>query len=365
MEPDHNNGNRMKWPWQKTEPIERREVDYTDALVAAIQSQNSGTATNATANATGAVEAAAGIIGRCFAAADIEGPASITEALTPHFLNTVGRSLIRHGEFVAYLDVDEAGDLIIFPAADWDISGDYMDWMYRLNLAGPSRTQTRSHVGAESVLHIQYAANPSQPWKGIGPLQAARIAGRLSAETANALADEVSGPRGFLLGVPSKDGKDSTLENLRADIRGLKGNLATVESRQTWAEDSGTRTRREWMPDRIGAHPPDSLIQQLDAATREVLAACGIPPGLIAGGDGTSLREEYRRLLHGTVAPLGRIIQAELRRKIHEGIGIGFDSLFAADIAGRARAFQSLVGAGMALDEAAGLSGLLVDDSAG
>ena len=349
----------MKWPWQKTEPIERRDADYTSALIEQITNNSIGT--KATANATGAVEIAAGIVGRCFAAADVTGPEPVTQALDPHCLNVIARSLIKRGEFVAYLDVDEAGDLIIFPASDWDISGDHIQWMYRLNLPGPSRTQTRSHVAAESVLHIQYAASPSQPWKGIGPLQAARLAGRLSAETALALTEEVAGPRGFLLGVPAKDGGDASLAALRADIKGLRGNLATVESRETWAADAGTQTRREWQPDRIGARPPDPLVKLMDTATTEVLAACGVPPELVAGGTGTSAREAYRRLMHSTIAPLGGIVESELRRKIHEGIGIGFDSLFAADLSGRARAFQSMVGGGMDVTKAAALAGLLIE----
>ena len=94
----------------------------------------------------------------------------------------------------------------------------------------------------------------------------------------------------------------------------------------------------------------------------EVLAACGVPPELVSGGDGTSLRESYRRLLHSTIAPLGRIVQAELRAKAHPGISLSFDSLFAADLSGRARAFQSMVGGGMDVARAAGLAGLMVSE---
>ena len=132
--------------------------------------------------------------------------------------------------------------------------------------------------------------------------------------------------------------------------------MELVESRQIWANDAGTMTRREWAPDRIGAHPPESLVQQLNAATMEVLAACGVAADLVSGGDGTSLRESYRRLLHSTIAPLGRILEAELRAKAHPGVGIGFDSLFAADLSGRVRAFQSMVGGGMDPAKAAALA---------
>ena len=40
-------------------------------------------------------------------------------------------------------------------------------------------------------------------------------------------------------------------------------------------------------------------------------------------------------------------------------VTLSFDRLFAGDLSGRARAFQSLVGGRMAVDKAAGLSGML------
>ena len=350
----------MKWPWWQR--LERRDSSYTDALIESILANVSGSRATARADATAGVEAAAGIVGRAFAGADVSGPGPVLDALTPHCLNVIGRTLIRKGEFVAYLDVID-GMLAIYPASDWDVWGDHMDWTYRVNLSGPNRTQTRNNVRAESVLHVMYAADPETPWRGVGPIQAARIAGRLSAETAQALADESSGPRGHLLGVPSKDGADDTLSSLRGDIRGLRGGLALIESRQTMAEDMGSRTaRREWSPDRIGAQPPEAQVRLLEKSTMEVLAACGVPPELVTGGDGTSLRESYRRLLHSTIAPLGRIVEAELRSKVDQNIGIGFDSLFASDLSGRARAFQSMVNGGLSVERAASLAGLMDQD---
>ena len=155
------------------------------------------------------------------------------------------------------------------------------------------------------------------------------------------------------MGVPAKDGQDSGLEGFRGDIRGLKGNIGLIEDKRTWREDTGTRGGRDgWKPDRIGAAPPEAQITLLEKATMEVLAACGVPPELVSGGDGTSLREAYRRFLHSTVAPLGRIVEHELREKTHEGVGLSFDSLFAADTQGRARAWRSLVGNDAAMDPA-------------
>ena len=110
---------------------------------------------------------------------------------------------------------------------------------------------------------------------------------------------------------------------------------------------------------------PDALVKLHELATREVLAACGIPPVLFASNpNGTAGREAWRQLLFATVAPLGKLIVAELSAKLETDIGLSWDELRASDIAGRARAFQSMVGAGMDPAKAAGLAGLMIDDDA-
>ena len=110
----------------------------------------------------------------------------------------------------------------------------------------------------------------------------------------------------------------------------------------------------------MGANPPDSLVSLVDKASAEVHAACGIPPGLFSVQlDGTAQREGYRRLLHATVVPMARFVQAELTSKLDVDVSLGFGGLFAADLSGRARAFQSLVLAGMDPGKAANLAGLM------
>ena len=90
-----------------------------------------------------------------------------------------------------------------------------------------------------------------------------------------------------------------------------------------------------------------------------VLAACGVPPPLVAPGDGTAAREAWRRFLHGTIHPLGEIVAEEASRKLGIDVGLSFDRLFASDLSGRARAFQSMVNGGMDAGKAAALAGLM------
>ena len=346
------------WPFKQQH--ETRDSSFTDSLVAQIVSQASG-GTLARPAATGALEASASIVARCFAAADVSGPDSFREALGPGTLSMIGRSLIRQGEIVFAMEV-RGGRLMLLPAASWDIHGDVdpASWTYRLTLGGPSRITTLEPVPSAGMVHIRLQADPEQPWRGVAPLASAAIAGRLSAETMQALADEASGPRGSLLPTPI-DGADPTIAALKGDIRALRGKIALVESTSSgWASDgTQTRPKGDWETRRLGANPGAALIQQADLASREVYSACGIPLGVVLDTEGTAQRESFRRLLHSTIMPLGRIVSEELSAKFETDVGLSFDSLFAADLSGRARAFQSLVGGGMDVAKAASLAGLL------
>ena len=321
----------MRWPWSKRET---RESSYTDSIIAQIVSQASG-GTLAKPAATGALEASASIVARCFAAADVAGPDEFTAALGPSTLSMIGRSLIRQGEVLFAIEILK-GRVVLVPAASWDVTGEHdpASWTYRLTLGGPSRLTTLSPVPSEAMVHVRLQADPEQPWRGVSPLASAAIAGRLSAETMQALADESAGPRGFLLPSPV-DGNDPTVATLKADIRALRGKVALVESTSSgWAADgSQQRPKGDWEARRLGASPGSPLIQQAELASREVFAACGVPYSLVGESEGTGQREGFRRLMHATITPLARIVAEELSAKFETDIGLSFDGLFAADLA--------------------------------
>ena len=201
---------------------------------------------------------------------------------------------------------------------------------------------TREHVPSTSVLHVRYAVDPERPWRGLSPLAVASLAGRLSAETVAALADESSGPRGSFLPLPKTDGEDDTVAQLKADIRKLGGALAIVESMaDKWGTGEGA-SRSDWDQKRLGADPPDALVDLARHASDEVYAACGVSSSLFSSADGTAQREAWRRLLFSTIAPLGRIVENELRVKLDTpDLRLTWNELRASDLAGRARAFQS------------------------
>ena len=345
---------------------EKRAVSsYTDALVAAITA-NAGGQTTAFPAATSSLEACAGLVGRAFASAEVIGPDYAMDALSPDVMALIGRSLIRRGEILFDIDV-KRGTLILTPAASHDVNGhpDKRSWTYRLNLAGPELQITRDKVSADRVIHIMYSSSPEHPWRGEGPLQIAQLAGRLSAETSAALADEASGPRGSFLPMPHTDGKDSTLDALKGDIKKARGGMLTVESMAT-AWQAGTPPPADWMQKRFGPSPDEGLVKLMDRASREVYAACGLNPGLFTTEGETATREAWRQALFGVIAPLGKLVQAELRNKLDAPeLALGWSELRASDLQARARSFKSMVDGGMLLEKAAALSGLLLDEEDG
>lgn len=362
------------WQQQKTdiptevarlvsEELETRESSLTDTVVQAIQRQAQGRVANpASPYATAALETCAGLIGRAFAAAEVDGPEVITSALTPEFMTMVGRSLIRKGELVCQIDTS-SGRLRLIPAASHNVAGgpDPDGWEYQLSLPGPSETIT-IHLPAESVLHLRYAADPENPWRGIGPLQVATLAGVLSAEAVKALSDESSGPRGSWLPLPDTDGDDASVAELKAFIPNANGRMAIVQSTAEGFGTGGVSPQGDYKQQRFGPSPPAAMIELMQSVKVEVYSACGIPPGLFTVGAAASIREAWRLCLFGTIGPLGRIVLTELRDKLDTSLTVGWVDLRASDLQGRARAFQSLVGGGMSLEQATAASGVLADD---
>ena len=58
---------------------------------------------------------------------------------------------------------------------------------------------------------------------------------------------------------------------------------------------------------------------------------------------------------------MARLVAAELSEKLEYAVSLDLSGLHASDVEGRARAFQSLVGSGMPIGEAASVTGLIED----
>ena len=80
-------------------------------------------------------------------------------------------------------------------------------------------------------------------------------------------------------------------------------------------------------------------------ATREARAISAgggaAPPSVCV----TAQRESWRRFLHGTVAPVARLVAHELGEKLDApGLRLEFEELRASDVQSRARSWRTLVG---------------------
>ena len=115
---------------------------------------------------------------------------------------------------------------------------------------------------------------------------------------------------------------------------------------------------------RLGANPPQGAIELRAAAERSILAAAGVPVTMLAESDGTAKREDFRRFLHSTMMPLGKLVAPQLDRAMGtSGIAFDWTDLGAGDISGRARSLQSMINAGVDLDRTMALSGLMVSEN--
>ena len=187
----------MKWwpTWGK--PETRADSSFTDALVSALVS-GAGGAASGIPTGTAALESCAGFVGRAFASAEL--PAGVE--IAPATLALIGRDLIRRGESLHLIEV-AGGEVTLRPCGSWDVRGGprEADYWYRCDLFGPSGNLTH-FVPSAAVVHVRYAVDAARPWYGLGPIQVAALAGRLTAETTLALADEAGRPRGSFLVLP-------------------------------------------------------------------------------------------------------------------------------------------------------------------
>ena len=270
----------MRWPWGGKTEKRQAGGAYTDAIVSLLQARAGGVSVGEP-NAIAALEIAAGMWSRGFASAEVS-PA--IPAVTPSFLASVGRSLVRTGQSLWAIDVSH-GEIVLTPAASWDVAGsaDPESWVFRLDLAGPSGGETRLYPSA-AVLNFRYAPEPERPWSSPSPLGYARATARLAANLELRLGEEASASVGSLLPVPSDGGDgdvDDPLASLKADLKNLQGATALVETTSAgFGEGRAAAPQADWQVKRLGANPPQTLNELRGAAGGDVLAACGVPHGI-------------------------------------------------------------------------------------
>lgn len=358
----------MRWPWQKREPEERSTAQgYTASLTAAFEGA-AVAGTEIAPLATAALEAAAGLYSRCLAAAVVRADPIIERALTPPVLALIARNLIRRGEDFHLIRVRN-GRLELRPQGFTYAHGNSADplaWTYQTTEYGPTESLHR-WVPAASMLHSRFSVSSARPWLGVPPWSWASSTGAAIAALERMVANEAKAPHGHLLGVPeapalSDDDETGPLDGFRNDLAAAKGRTLVMERASDWKQSDPSGTARGGI-EHVTYGLDRNLMDPLRTGVgRDVLAACGVPPTLfVANSDGTAQREAFRRFMHGSLRPLARLMESELRLKLDApALELDLSELHAADVAGRARAFGQLVQAGVHPQDAAANTGVVL-----
>ncbi|MGQ0565541.1 MAG: hypothetical protein ACT4OK_10780 [Gemmobacter sp.] len=270
--------------------------------------------------------------------------------LRPDVLASIGLGLCLRGEVAFHIRV-EGGDIRLVQAAYWDELG---NGRYHLHIAHPASTETLRCLEGE-VLRLTINSPAEQPWRGRSPFAFCGTSPRLMVEIEGAVSGAMDWVGRGVLPFPDTVPE----EQQSAAIRGLKGGgmLAAIRSKADFATSTGNNRasefrRVELTPD-LESADLNPTVEQLH---NRLLSAAGIPPALLTpSGNAGAMREAYRLFCLQTVEPLARTLLPELAKIGVTSLSTG--SMMSADVAGRARAVGTLVGAGMTLDKALALVG--------
>ena len=331
------------------------EPEWLDAWVAS----QTGHLKAARPDELAAVDASAGLVSRAFALADVS-PA--IDGLDARHLALIGRELVRRGESLFVIDVSPVEGLTLSAASTWNLTGSYDEstWRYRADLQGPSRVTTVNRRYSE-VVHSRVNVDSRRPWMGQAPYKTAALSADLAARIDPALSKETRLPPSRIVPYPNPPGGVDQSNQKRFSQKLAGGGLVVVPTDSGFAS-IGPSSSNVLKPSVLGPEPSAAVVDLRKQVSSEIFAACGCPPELFSSAEGSAAREALRRFLHTTILPFAAQVEVELAQKLDRQVRLTFDRLMASDLSGRARAFQSMVKAGMTIDEAARLAGLLVDE---
>lgn len=336
------------WPFTKrADPPREQRAAFPSVTAEHLAGRRAGVLSDGAVPLSATVAAIAQTWSRAFAMLD---PDPDPSPLRPDVLAAVGLDLCLRGESCWHVRVD-GSDLRLVRVAYWD---HVAPGRFHLHIAHPHETETiRALAGEVVLLTINSPANA--PWQGRSPFAMMGGSPRLMAEVESAVSGAMDWVGRGLLPFPDTVPE----EQQSAALRGLKGggNLAAIRSKADFATSTGNNRANEFRrveltPDLEQAELPATV----EALHVRLLAAAGIPPALLTpSGNAGAMREAYRLFCLQTVEPLARTLLPELAKVGVSSLTTG--SMMSADVAGRARAVGTLVGAGMSLEKALALVG--------
>ena len=344
------------WEHRNAEPSGSYTTDVLNFLSASASGQ-------ALRGVPAAIEVCAGVWQRGMATAEVSPMNGRTAALTPMLLGHVGRYLLLRGEVLFEVGVGQRG-ITLTPAQSWTVAGgiDPATWTYDATFQGPSTSVVRT-LPAGRVLHLQYARSHHAPWLGVGPLSSAGLTQELVAKIETALAQEAGTPRGYNFAIPDTKQAGKLTTELRSS-KGALNPVPSVASDAAWGAGQESKPADDWVSKRFGMMPPLPMVELRSRAELSILAAAGVPTTIMSTSDGTAKKEDFRRFLHLTLQPVGRIIADQIADALEvEGLTFDFSGIGAADIAAKARAWGTLTKGGVSPQDAGAITGLPIDDA--
>ena len=352
----------LRWPWE-TRATETITTDaggdgsgnVTEDVLDALTNQLAAGG-NAEVGKTAAAEFAVGVLSRGFALADVH-PA--VPALSPGLLSMIARQALLKGNAVLAIDLSATADIELMPAARYEVTGGVRpsSWRYEIDLNSPDGMAEVRNIAGAGVVHYRIGSTFAKPWHGVSPLVNAGFTADQLANMERRLAQEANARVGYLLPVPDAT-PPKRVKQIRDDLSKIAGNIAITETTSRgFGQGRLAAPAGDWDVKRFGPNIPPSNIVLRDSAALAVMGDLGVPPALYAG-DGGALREAFRQLLTGGILPLANLLAAELSEKFEFDVRFTFRRLAAADIAARARAYGTLIGASMAPEQAGVVSGI-------
>ena len=348
----------MRWPWQQkrsaSENVGGGAIIHRPALDDELLPSPLRVAD------VGYVEAGVRLIADCLAACEVRnGPDAVDAA----FLHCLARHLMLRGEALFLINT-ESGMIKLNQSSSWTVSGqspEPMEWLYReITTAGPDADATHNEVAA-GVLHFRINQTAERPDRGRSPLLLSRKTAELATLVETRLVEESKASTGQLLSLTLPMGADDGPGQYEQAYKRL-GKLAgsTFIERQSMPDGASRqnfvgrmRAGPEYHANQIG------LRREIRA---DIASALGTPPELLGLAGSLPSRESYRIFILTRIASLAAVIQSELRMKLDAPmLQLDTARLVGRDLTNTARAIKSLTDAGVPLDQATAICGVMND----
>ena len=150
--------------------------------------------------------------------------------LAPKWRRQVGVDVILRGQSIsAIVGIDDRGRLVLRRANDCEFVGDGS--RARLTFNTPAATVTRT-IGVEGLIDLKWAEHGSRPWLGVSPLSMCGYSAIGVANVERSMSREVAQSTGLYFAAAGRI-RRCERRGAEKDIKGMKGNLAVVQSLET------------------------------------------------------------------------------------------------------------------------------------